>query len=198
MTDATLKKWIRHFVREELTSHGFELSKPRLIQRHVEGLRQGMEFQPGSGYLAGKYTINVFWSYTVSPINDKVSMHAVRRIGDFTDEGNAWYDRNDQSQFEKVRNLISTDVLPYLNEFSSIQRILQAVHDGVIASELAFPIDPGWRDFYLGYCHLHVGNVARARACLERVVRIHSIATHGWVLERRNVASSTLLDIADA
>lgn len=198
MTDANLKKWIRQFVREELTAQGFDLSKPRIIQRHVEGLRQGMEFQPGNGHLAGKYTVNVFWSYTISPIGDTVSMHAVRRIGDFTGEGNAWYDRDDQSQFEKVKNLISTDVLPYLDRFSSIHRILEAVQDGLIASELAFPIDPGWRDFYLGYCHLHVSNVARARVCLERVVRVHSTATHGWVLERRNVALSTLRDIADA
>jgi hypothetical protein len=197
VTDANLKKWIRQFVREELMAQGFGLSKPRLIQRHVEGLRQGMEFQPGNGHLAGKYTINVFWSYTISPISDTVSMHAVRRIGAFTGEGNAWYDRDDQSQFEKIRGLISADVLPYLNKYSSIDCILEAVNDGSIASENAFPVDPGWRDFYLGYCHLHVGNVARAKVCLERVVHVHSTATYGWVIERRDAALSTLRDIGD-
>ena len=198
MSDANLKKWIRQFLRDELNAHGFELSKPRLIQRYLDGLRQGMEFQPGTGHLAGKYTINVFWSYAISPINSTVAMHAVRRIGEFAGEVNTWYDREDLSQFELVKDLILTDALPYLDRFSSIRRILQAIEDGVIARESAFPTDPGWRDFYLGYCYLHVGNVAQARTCLERVVHGQSTATHEWVLERRNVASATLSDITDA
>ncbi|MFM0234348.1 hypothetical protein [Paraburkholderia sediminicola] len=198
MSDANLKKWIRQFLRDELAAHGFELSKPRLIQRHLDGLRQGMEFQPGTGHLAGKYTINVFWSYAISPINSTIAMHAVRRVGDFAGEINVWYDREDLSQFAAVTDLILTEVLPYLDSFSSIRRILQAIEGGLIASESAFPTDPGWRDFYLGYCYLHVGNVAQAKTCLERVVHGHSTATHGWILERRNVASATLSDITDA
>lgn len=198
MSDANLKKWIRQFLRDELAAHGFELLKPRLIQRHLDGLRQGMEFQPGTGHLAGKYTINVFWSYGISPINDTVSMHAVRRIGDFVGEMNTWYDREDLSQFDAIKDLILSKVLPYLDSFSSIRQILQAVEGGVIANESAFPIDPGWRDFYLGYCYLHVGNVAQAKTCLERVVYCHSTATHGWALERRNIAYASLNDITDA
>ncbi|MDR6388411.1 hypothetical protein [Paraburkholderia phenoliruptrix] len=198
MTDASLKKLIRQFAREKLIDHGFELSKPRLIQRHVEGLRQGMEFQPGNGHLAGKYTVNVFWSSTVSPISDTASMHAVKRMGDLTGEGNAWYDRDDESQFKEVEDLICTNVLPYLNRFSSIHRILQAVEDGLATCELAFPIDPGWREFHLGYCYLYVGDVARARARLERVIHVHSGASNEWVRERRNVVLSTLHDIANA
>ena len=58
MSDAKLKTRIKNLVKNSLSEIGFGLIKPRIIEREVDGLIQGVEFQPGTGHLSGKYTFN--------------------------------------------------------------------------------------------------------------------------------------------
>lgn len=199
MSDAKLKKWIKQFTGTELKPHGFSLPKPRKPERLLDFLRQGLEFQPGTGHLAGKFTVNVYWSYMLSPIQDEYSMHAVKRIGHFVDGSNAWYINDDESQFLIVKDIILDLVIPYFDKFSSIQKILHAVDSGESKAESVFPTDIGWREFYLGYCHLQVGDIDRAKYHLEKLVNEHSTPEYAglaklaaWMAERSDAAKATL------
>lgn len=176
--------------------HGFELKKPRLVERRIDHLRQGMEFLPGTGHLDGKYTVNVYWSYLLSPIQDDYSMHATKRIGFFDAGRDTWYGREDEQDFEHVKTIILGKVVPYLESYNAIDKILTAIEEEKLRLEDAFPVDAGWREFYLGYCYLTLGDAGKARIHLEGVVKRHSDYPQAWVAERMKVCAATLAELS--
>jgi hypothetical protein len=192
MSDSTLKTRIRDLLKEHLIAHGFALKKPRIVERQVDHLRQGIEFQPGTGHLDGKYTVNVYWSYTLSPIQDDYSMHASKRIGFFNAQQDIWFVREDAGHFEQVKEVVLGRVLPYLESYNTINKIIIAVDQGLLRLEDAFPVDAGWREFYLGHCYLKLDDLDKAKNHFEAVIYQHSHYPQTWVAERKSICESAL------
>lgn len=92
MSNAKLKTKIRQLFNAHLESMGFLLERARIPERKLLGLRQGIEFQPGTGHLEGKYALNVYWSFMHS-LDEGISMSAVKRIGHLTRGPDRWFSR---------------------------------------------------------------------------------------------------------
>jgi hypothetical protein len=194
MSDAKLKSRIKRIFKDEMESKGFVLKKPRIPERFLQGLRQGIEFQPGTGHLAGKYTLNVFWSFTHS-LDEGISMAGTSRIGALTGSVDTWFSRQDEkleSDFSAVSELIKTVVLPYLEKYNSIESILAGVKSGELDISHALGVDAGWREFNLGYCFAFVGNRKEAVKHYSAVIEMHSNHTVEWVQNRKQAAISEI------
>jgi hypothetical protein len=128
MSDTALKARIRRLLKEHLALHGFELQKPRIVQRRIDHLRQGIEFQPGTGHLAGKYAVNVYWSFTHA-LDEEGTMAVCKRIGELSGSGDNWFSRADSdldTDFAVVEQLVREFALPYLTRYDTIAKIVVA------------------------------------------------------------------------
>ncbi|WAC43839.1 tetratricopeptide repeat protein [Pseudomonas sp. SL4(2022)] len=194
MSDARLKSRIKRIFKDEMESKGFVLKKPRIPERFLKGLRQGIEFQPGTGHLSGKYTLNVFWSFTHA-LDEGMSMHGTSRIGALTGGGDTWFSRQDEnleSDFSAVSEIIKKVVLPYLDKYNSIESILAGVKSGELDTSRALGVDAGWREFNLGYCFASLGNKKEAVKHYSAVIEMHSTHTVEWVQNRKQAAVSEI------
>jgi hypothetical protein len=124
MSNATLKARIQRLLKEHLAVHGFELQKPRIVQRRIDHLRQGIEFQPGTGHLAGKYSVNVYWSFTHA-LDEEGTMAVCKRIGELSGSGDRWFSRADSdfdTDFAVVERLVVEVALPYLARYDTVAK----------------------------------------------------------------------------
>lgn len=190
VSDAKLKTKIKKFFKAHLEDKGFLLTKARLPERRLAGIRQGIEFQPGSGHLDRKFTLNVYWSY-LRPHDNGIAMHACKRIGHLVGGQDTWFSREDDlldNDFQIVEKLIVDTVFPYFERYSTIERILAAHQRGELSDQDAFGLDAGWRLFNQGYCHAFLGDKAKAIKYYSQVVEQHSDHPYEWVKERKAIA----------
>src|SRR3954454_21254415 len=168
MSDSRLKTKIRRFVQDHLASEGFILRKPRLAARHLTGLRQSLEFQPGTNHLAGQFTINVCWTFTLAAPHEG-AFHARRRIGELAGGADIWYSGKPpqlEEDFARATALILRVALPYLQRHASVESIVASYEGGDISIKQAFGSDRGWQLFHLGFCYAFLGRSATALTSL--------------------------------
>lgn len=190
MSDAKLKTRIKRFFKEEMEPKGYILKKARMPERFLAGLRQGIEFQPGTGHLGGQYTLNVFWSFMHS-LDEGIAMHGNRRIGELCGEKDTWYSREEsklESDFEIVKEKLTTLVLPYLDKYSSIEKIIADASSGDLEPSKTFGISPGWRHFNQGYCYAFLGDRINALDHYQQVIEKYSDEPYEWVKKRKQAA----------
>lgn len=200
MSDAKLKTRIKNLVKDTLFEYGFSLVKPRLIERQVDGLIQGVDFQPGSGHLSGKYTLNVYWRFDYIE-KDHISFDANRRIGDLANTNDLWLSReaeNLESDFEKVKSYFYETILPYFEKYSSIQRLVEAYDRGEISKQHAFGTDLGWQCFNSGFSYAAINNKNLAIIELREVINKHSSNPYDWVQKRKKIAHNKLTELESA
>jgi tetratricopeptide (TPR) repeat protein len=197
MSNAKLKTQIKRLVKEQLSQEGFSLSRLRIPERTTAELRQGIEFQPGTGHLSGQYTLNVYWSFRF--FENDGAMDGCRRIGDLLGCGDTWFSREDDkldSEFVKVTQLIMDHAVPYLNAHNTIQKIIAAHENEDLSTAEAFGEDVGWQQFNLGFCYDHLGQNEEALAHLSRVIEEHSDEDYEWVQERKQMALNRVTRIS--
>jgi hypothetical protein len=190
MSDSKLKSRIRKFFHDELEPKGFVLKKPRIPERFLAGLRQGIEFQPGSGHLDRRFTLNIFWSFQHA-LDEGIAMHGTCRIGHITGNSDTWFSREDDklgSEFEDAKSALVRVALPYLDKYSSIDRIVSGAASGEISLQQAFGGDAGWRHFNQGYCYAFLGKRKDAIDHYTQVIANHSDRPYAWVRKRREQA----------
>jgi len=194
MSDSKLKTHIKRFYRNQMEPKGYVLKKARLPERFLDGLRQGIEFQPGSGHLAGQFTLNIFWSFT-HPLDDGSSMSGAWRIGQILGQGDTWYPCEGDvlnAGFSAVSTALVNSALPFLDAYSTIQKIVEDTNSGKLDSGKAFGLDPGWNSFNQGYCHRFLGNRQEAIKHFQDVVEKHSDRPYDWVAQRRGASLAEL------
>lgn len=188
MSDALLKKKIRLFFREQLEPKGFVLKKLRMPERHLKGLRQSLEFQPGDRSLSGKFTVNVCWTF-MFPTPDEHAFHGCRRIGELAGRiKETWFSREPDKldkDFDCVAQRILDFALPYLDLHNSVEAIMASYERGDITAIQAFGPDVGWQLFRIGFCYAQLGQPANAIPHLRLLVEKHSSYPYEWVKVRR-------------
>ena len=190
MSAAKLKTRIKCLHSSVLAEKGFVLDRARIPERRLSGLRQGIEFQPGTGHLAGKFTLNVYWSF-LDALDDGNAMSASKRVGDLAGGTDSWFSQEDDaidSAFQAVERLMNQRILPYLDRYDTLSKIVDACSSGELSEIDAFGVDVGWRRFYQGFCHLQLGHTAVAVEHFVRVVDLHSSAPYEWVQRRKRSA----------
>ena len=200
MSDARLKTKIRNLVRENLASLGFILARPRMPQRQCPGLRQSLEFQPGTGHLAGSYTINVCWSFLIAP-RDWEALDGYRRIGELAGQGDTWYSREPnrfEEDFARATTLVLNVAVPYLERYSNVNAIVTAYEEGTLSRSHAFGPDRGWQSFNLGYCYSYLGRTAPAISNLRAVIEEHSSEPYDFIQVRTHLAKEEILSLERA
>ncbi len=200
MSDARLKTRIRQLFKEHLEPKGFLLTKKRIPERFLPGLRQGIEFQPGYGHLEGRYTLNIFWSF-LTTLDDGNKWDGSRRIGELLGCGDVWFSREEselERDFAVVSDHVRRVVLPYLDKYSSIVRILEEVGQQFMLPSHAFGLDPGWQCFNKAYCRAFVGETERAIDLYRRVVVEYSNGPYEWVHERKRAALAEIQKLGGA
>ncbi len=197
MSDARLKTKIRNLVKNSLGESGFKLLKPRIVERDVDGMKQGVEFQPGTGHLRGRYTLNVYWRFNYLP-KDHLAFDSSRRIGELTADRDTWFSRESDgldADFDRVVGLFETVIIPYLDRYSSLEMLIDAYLNGAITKAQAFGHDPGWQCFNAGFSLAALNKTTRAVAELKELIERHSSDDRDWVLERKIRARDMLAQL---
>jgi hypothetical protein len=193
MSDAKLKTKIKGLFKAHLESQGFVLAKKRCPERMLQGLRQGIEFQPGSGFLDQKYTLNIYWSFP-HLLDFGCTMDAKKRIAQLVEGiGNGWFSRADadiDTDFQGVERLVVDVVLPYLAKYDTIEKIVHGYESGALSLGDAF--GDGWGPFNIGYCYAYLGNKPEAIKHYQEIVSKYSTEPYDWVQERKRVASEEI------
>ena len=190
MSDAKLKTRIKRTFKAHLEPLGFSLASARHPQRRLEGLRQGIDFQPGTGHLDRRYTMNVYWSFT-HPLDQGVSMDPCKRIGHLAGGVDRWFSREDaelEADYEAAEDLLLNVALPHLTRHDSIARIVAAAESGALSAADAYGQSVCWRAFNSAFCYAWLGQVAEAIRRYRTVVTEHSSDPYPWVQARCRVA----------
>lgn len=190
MSDKALKAKIKELFIDELAPRGFMLKKKRMPERILPELCQGLEFQPGNGWLDRKYTVNVFWNFTIFPFSLN-RFDAERRIGELTGQGDTWFSREEgelERDFKEVRSAIINQALPYLEKYNTIDKIITANEAGELRDDDAFGLFPCQREFIQGCCYNYLGRHTKAVKCFREVIDNYSSETCEWVKERKKLA----------
>jgi len=199
MSNAKLKTKIRQLFNAHLESMGFLLERARIPERKLLGLRQGIEFQPGTGHLEGKYALNVYWSFMHS-LDEGISMSAVKRIGHLTGGPDRWFSRELDSldtDFQFVEELVLGTALPYLVQHDSISKIISSYEAGTLSQTDAFGGDIGWRHFNLGFCYSSLCKTDAAIHHFNEVVTKYSDAPSAWAQHRKLSAYDYISQLRD-
>jgi hypothetical protein len=194
MSDSRLKTQIRRLVQDHLAPEGFTLRKPRMPERHLPGLRQSLEFQPGANHLSGRFTINVCWTFMLGGPHEGVS-HARRRIGELAGGADIWYSREPtklDEDFGRATALLLRVALPYLQRYASVQSIVNSHEHGDLTVRQAFGPDRGWQPFHLGFCYASLGRTDAALTSLRSLLEDHSSEPLKFVQERKALAEQQL------
>jgi len=194
-TNLLMKKQIEKFGNDFLLPLGFELASPFAFERRLEGLSQGFGFVKGVGGLAGKFTANVYWRYTVSPSPLDGVMDYCQRIGVLNSGRDEWFQIEDAQSWRTFGDMFKSLVDPVFSKYKSIGSIVDDFEKGVLAPELAFGVDAGWRAFNLGYCYLWLGNKPVALRFLREVLDQHSFQPFDWVQNRKKTVLDSLSNL---
>lgn len=151
------QKAIEELGRRILVPAGFT-ARPnkRTFERLADGLRQGIELQPGTGNLKEQFTVNAYWA--IHGI-DKDAFSFVQRLGRFVGDGDLWFPKDEahlDQAFLEVGQLLGEKVLPFLEKYRSVRAIIADVNAGNLSAARAFGQDPGSRAFAQGLAHLHL------------------------------------------
>lgn len=197
MSDAKLKTRIKALFKAHLEPRGFTLESRRCPTRRLTGLHQGIEFQPGTGHLAGKFVMNAYWGFTDS-LSDG-SMAACTRFAHPEPEkrgAERWFSRS-EPDFDRdvalAERIVVEAVVPFLDRHDSLAKIVAACASGTLSEAAAFGQDIEWRNYYQGYAHASLGNVDAAIRHFDAVVTLYSDHPHDHV-QRRKAAAQAYLD----
>jgi hypothetical protein len=198
MSDSGLKTKIRRLVRDHLASEGFTLLRPRVPERLLVGLRQSLEFQPGISHLAGRFTINVRWTFTLAAPYEGAA-HGRRRIGELAGGADTWFSREPaqlDEDFARATALILHVALPYLNRYASVESITSSYERGELTAKHAFGPDRGWQLFHLGFCYAFLGRTTAAVTSFQSLIQDHSSGPWDWMQERKTDAEQKVALLA--
>jgi hypothetical protein len=195
----TLKTKIKNLVKENLSSYEFVLIKPRIIERKLTDFYQGLEFQPGTNSLGGKFTLNIYWRFDYIK-RDYIAFDGNKRIGELAGQGDLWFSSLNEDieiSFAAVTKLIKDIVVPRFEKFNSIEKIVSAYEVGEISKKDAFGADIGWQAFNLGCSYLKIGKNDSARKELQEVIDKYSTRNIEWVQNRKNLIENLLETITN-
>jgi hypothetical protein len=182
---ASWKKSIAQVGRDLLEPAGFD-DRPNATtyERRADGLRQGIEFQPGTGTLKDRFTINVYWTFDGDPDPDGFDFR--ERLGWFESGGDRWFSLADAERLtasmQSVAELLRAKVLPFLDRYRTSRAIVDAVDRNELDSPTAFGQDPGWRAWALARALAHAGERGRA------IDALHDLDQIGRALDPRSVS----------
>jgi len=189
--DAKLKAKIRDLYKAQLQPLGFNLKSARLPKRMLPGLRQGIEFQPGGGHLAGKYTLNIYWGFR-HRLDEGYAFDGCVRPSDLIgSDQDVWYSREDEFldiDFAAVEELVESLAIPYLVRHESVEKIVREFDAGRLSRVHGFGVDVGWQEFNLGFCRAFVGDSAGAVRHYWSVVVNHSHEPLDFIQRRKRAA----------
>ncbi|WP_375748581.1 DUF4304 domain-containing protein [Vibrio sp. HN007] len=197
MTKSKLKTRIKNFVKNELSDYGFSLVVPMTAERTVDGMIQGINFQSGTSYLTGKYTMNIYWRFKYFE-KDYISLDGTRRIGELIDGKDLWLTFEGElleEDFQKAKELVLKGAIPYLEEYASLRKLLESVENGNISKSNAFGVDVGWQCFNAGFSYAAIGQAREALQELIELVEFHSDRPVDWVQERKAVAQNKINEL---
>ena len=200
MSIAKLKTRIKNLVKKSLFVLGFKLIKPRILEREIGGLKQGVEFQPGTGHLDGQYTLNVYWRFNYIP-KDYISFDANRRIGELMSKKDTWFSHGEdklETDFAEVTRIFDEIIIPYFEEYSSLEKLVDNYSTGKISKQHAFGLDHGWQCFNAGFTYAALNNKDKAIKELNELINKHSIEDYDWVKERKILAQQKLSELKSA
>lgn len=193
---SAIRKAVAQTAAPILEASGFEQVSTYCVERPLEHLAQGIEFQPGTGVKKGQFTVNLYWRYTNSPIVKEEAMHFSERLGRFLGGGDEWYDGSSvkaaRSSAELACKVIEDRVLTFFDRFRDVREIIEAFEQGELEPHVLFGPDRGWQAYHRGYCYLSLGQLDKARESLFQVVRDFSDPDLGWIRDRRLAAQTTL------
>jgi hypothetical protein len=187
LSDAKLKAKIKKLFKEYLEPIGFTLNRARIPERKLIGMRQGIEFQPGTGYLNGKYILNVYWSYTHN-LDQGYEFSASKRFGRCLTSQDNWFSHEEadlETEFELAEELVVKTIIPYLENYNTISKIIEFNTNGEITDTEAFGLDAGWRHYNQGFCHFMVNDKDKATYHFNEVISKHSDHPYEWVQKRK-------------
>lgn len=197
MSKSKLKTRIKRFVKSELCDYGFSLVKPTTIERSVDGMIQGINFQSGTSYLTGKYTMNIYWRFNYHE-RDYIAFDGCQRIGQLTEGKDLWLTFEGElfeDDFLKAKGLILEKAIPYLDENSSLSKLLDGIEIGRITKSDAFGPDVGWQYFNAGFSFAAVGRKNEALRELEELVASHSQSPLSFVQDRKKLAQNQMIEL---
>ena len=190
MSASQLKSLVKRIFTSPLQPHGFILATPRVCEREGAGLWQGIEFQSGRSYLAGRYTLNIYWRFNRALCRDGI-YDACLRIGELYGETDDWFSLEPdgcEQHAQAVERLITVWALPYLSKYDNVAKILADSESGALNELRAFGPDEGWRLFNKGFCYAFVGDKQKARSYYQEVVDRDSKENLSWIVLRRSEA----------
>jgi hypothetical protein len=200
---------IKRFGHQYLVDKGFSQVAPWVFEKPLDGLCQGVGFVKGERGLQGRFTVDLFWRYTNTPLDQSWAMHCCRRIGSFYEARTAgflyhfkrflgvrppsgWYPIDEDKSYTAVAGIFSSAVEPFFKAHESIADVIRSFEDGRYTDFTLFGPDAGWRKFHIGFCYLSIGNKEKAIEYLTAVVEKHSDWIPNWVQERKQIAAEEL------
>jgi len=168
----SFKAKVKSFLIDHLRPHGFERQTAWTAIRTCEDLHQGINFQPGRSRLSGRFTANIYWTFTLRPLAVPEAMHVNVRLEQYLREAglvaeddpfrgwpaSAPPEALDRS-FEQARQLFDETIIPLLNELRTVEAIVAAFEAGRLDVPRAF----GTKVERMADCYRHVGRLDDGR-----------------------------------
>jgi hypothetical protein len=180
---------------ETLELRGFRQVNSLSFERPLDGFSQGVAFAKGTGSLAGKFTLDIYWRYTHSSYPSEGMMDYCQRIGIFDSGRDEWFQISDERGWAKVGELFVEHVEPFFQRHSSIRNIIESYEKQLISPAVLFGIDKGWQAFNIGHCYSWIGRNGAAVKYLREIVDQYSQQPFDWIQKRKGVALASLSKI---
>ncbi len=155
-------KLIKALIKSKLAILGFGAIGSSTVERDIDGLLQGLNFQSGNGWLASKFTVNVYWRFEKK---ENMTFDGGKRIGFLCNGSDMWFSKdaeNIESEFHALEHAIDKYVIPYLEQYNSLEKLISSYNDGTLSRAEAFGADPGWQLYNLGLAYLNIGEYTDA------------------------------------
>lgn len=187
MSIAKLKTRIKNFNNKVLVDFGFNVYKPTVLERQLNGFIQGIEFQTGDGRLTDKFTVNIYWKFTI--VSDKGSLSGCQRLENLSPENkDLWFKYKDcdiDEEFTRCKELIMQFAIPHLEKYKSIENIVEAYEAEALKPYEAFSEDKGWLTFDLASCYYFLNQYDKALDRFKEVIEYHSWPPLDFMVTRK-------------
>ncbi len=189
-----LETLIKGWTTRAVAPLGFAQVRPRMVQRWVDGLVQGVEFLPPRH---DRLAARAFW--TLRPDGDRSSATSYAGTRTLSDLGSPPGIVIPATPLEEGFSLLTREledhVVPWLTRYAGIPALLAGLDRGELEPRQTLGADPGWQAFHHGACLRYVGRQAEARARFAEVVEQHSDRPYPWVQERRAAAERHIAEL---
>lgn len=191
----------------KLASAGFELNGQMRLRRSRPHLKQYIEFQLGTGGLAGQFTCSIGWEIEADGLEHNSSYSFRERLGVFERGTDVWFSHATKEQadteFEQIETWIRQYAIPLLDSLDL--ETLVAKYEAEVGRDSDwdafsplryFGASDCWKEYNLGWAYKVLGRHKEAREHLQRVVDEYSHDPYEFVQERRKKCLQGLEELA--